>query len=374
LPYETLSYEDCLKIPYPVVQHKAIKFAKAHDYHFSVKSLNGKTETKVGFVSKIYEEEYIHQKKRIILLGLGTVGYGVYQHLTASPHLFEIVGIGVSNPEKHANISADLFTDLDELFKRDADIVIELIGGLAIAEKYITKALQKKCHVITANKLLIAEKGSELHNLAALHSVNIIYSAAVCGAVPVLEFLSQFKRHYPRDEIQSITGILNGTCNFILDEMSDGSSYKKALARATKEGFAESDPFLDISGLDTAHKLKILARLAFQKELPHLVVQGINENIKEQSTKLIAHCELKGNQLQAFVLPQAISKDHPLINIKNVDNGVLIKTIQGKTFYLRGKGAGRLPTALAVYADLLAIYLDTHCELKNNALRQKVAI
>lgn len=373
LSYQTLSYEDCLKIPYPVVQHKAVKFAEANAFHFRVKSLVSKTETMVGLPSQLHREKKIPQKKKVILLGLGTVGYGVYQHLKSAQHLFEIVGIGVKNPEKYPEISADVVSNLDELLDREADIVIELIGGLDIAEKYITKALQKKCHVVTANKLLIAEKGVELHKIAKLHSVHLLYSAAVCGSVPVLEFLNNLNEQYPEDAILSITGILNGTCNFILDEISKGKSFQKALQIARDEGYAEANPYLDLSGEDSGHKLKIIVRSAFQEELPNFVVQGIHDQIKEASTKLIAHCERKGTQLHAFILPQVISRDHPLAGIQGVDNGIVIKTVLGKTFQLQGKGAGRLPTAESVYADLLTILQDLP-ENKVNALQRKVAI
>jgi homoserine dehydrogenase len=294
-------------------------------------------------------------------LGLGTVGLGVYQHLKSAPHLFEVVGVGVRHPDKYQGlVPNDLITDqIDALLKRDCDLVVELIGGLQDAEKYVVQSLLQKRHVITANKLLIAEKGEALQQLAHTNSVQLLYSAAVGGSIPILEQISHFVSSHPNDSIQSITGILNGTCNYILDEISKGKSFHEALINAQKAGFAEADPSFDISGKDTAHKLKIIARFAFGEDLKDFPIEGIYEEISKASAKLIAHCEKRSDGLHAWVLPQSISKDHPLSHVRGVDNGVVIQTRLGKTLQLKGKGAGGLPTAESVYADLLSIILET---------------
>ncbi len=362
--YKTLTFQDCLKIAYPVVQHKALKFAADKNFNFYVKSLGSQDGTLIGSAfSSFYQKNNPNKKLKIILLGLGTVGLGVYQHLRAANELFEIVGVGVKNPAKYTGIVPleILSTQPIELLQKECDVVIELIGGLSVANVLITEALKQGRHVITANKLLIAEHGVSLTNLAKTHGVKLLYSAAVAGSVPILEVLKQM------NNIKSITGILNGTCNFILDKMKQGETCFDAIRAAQLAGFAESDPTLDIEGHDAAHKLKILSRLAFGEVPQKLFIEGIThispESIKieekrHHTIKLLAECRLTGDSLEASVTSKAIPYSHPLANISAADNSILIETISGETIQLSGKGAGRWPTAESVFADLFDLLLQ----------------
>lgn len=363
--YQTLSYTDCLKIPYPVVQHKALQFAQEKNFAFVVKALGSSQGTYIGNVTALAEKQNTNRKLKIILLGLGTVGFGVYRNLLASSDRFEIVGIGIKNPVKHAHHeipSQIISNNIDEILSRECDVVVELIGEPALSQQLIIDALRKRRHVVTANKCLIAEKGAYLSELAAEQGVKLFYSAAVAGAVPVLETVAALKKINDKQVIKSITGILNGTCNFILDKVSQGETFVAAIKLAQTAGFAEADPSLDINGLDAAQKLTIISRWAFNQKLEKLDVCGI-EHLDEktvqtaakndQVVKLVAHCTWDQHGVQASVKPVFLPRMHRLASVSGENNCILIQTLQDEIIELHGKGAGRWPTAEAVYADLL---------------------
>ena len=369
--YKTLHYDECLQVAYPVVQYKAVKFAQNHGFAFKVKALGSHEGTWVGnFHTATYPPRMITapKKLKILLLGLGNVGYGVYQHLIAAQESIEIVGIGVKNLAKHqqSSLQAFLSTDLSELIKRDYDIVIELIGGTTLAYDLILAALRKKRHVITANKHLLAEKGQFLQQVAAENGSLLLYSAAVGGAVPVLETIAQLKQQDQNqsDPITSVTGILNGTCNFILEKMTAGLSLADSIALAQAAGFAESDPSFDIDGIDIAHKLILIARQAFAKEIDDLQIEGLSQlsekmleklSDKNKVLKLIAHCHAEQDKIKGIIKPIFLRAEHDFSQINGANNCVLIQKKSGQSIWLSGKGAGRFPTAQAVFADLLDI-------------------
>lgn len=384
--YKTISYQDCLDIPYPVIQHKALAFAQKEKINITVKALASKQGTLISEKkSALYEKQIHHRRKlKVILLGLGTVGYGTYCHLIKANHLFDVVGILVKNRMKHQHhpISKELLSDnIEELLKRECDVVVELIGELESSTYCITKAIQQKCHVVTANKLLLATKGLQLHALAKKNNVTLRYSAAVAGSIPILEIITHIKKGKPPQYIKSVTGILNGTSNFILEKMHQGETLERAIHLAQSAGYAESDPTFDISGQDAAHKLTIISRLAFLRKPNHLSIQGIealsSEIIREQSpniTKLIATCSFEEDNLIASVKPIAILPSHPFASVTGAENCILIKTMDDKQIQLRGKGAGRWPTSEAVFADLLDIVLEmdtsfSHIETDQPPLR-----
>jgi homoserine dehydrogenase len=373
LPYRTITYADCLRIPYPVIQHKAIKFARTKHYTFTVKSLSSTQGTRVGAEKSLLGQTRRTHRFKVILFGLGTVGLGVYHYLLDNTDLFEIVGIGVKDLSKHRylQISEAIISDnLQEIITRDCDVIIELIGGIEASEQLVTQALLQKRHVITANKALIAAKGQYLSHLAVCYNAKLLYSATVAGSIPILEILRLFNTANVRSKIQSITGILNGTSNFILDKIREGQSLIEAIKSAQKAGFSEADPSLDLNGTDAAQKLQILARHAFNQELSNITVEGI-QNIKEDFVRrddqknivrLVACCELKNGALEASVKPNVLADSHPLAHVVDANNCILIQTVIGEVITLHGKGAGRWPTAEAVYADLLHLVLNCQAE------------
>lgn len=249
------------------------------------------------------------------------------------------------------------------------DAVVELIGGLADAKKIIVEALQKGLHVVTANKALLAEEGIELLSLAAAQKKTLRYEASVAGAIPII---STLKESLSGNRISSLTGILNGTSNYILSSMTtDNLSFSRALSRAQELGYAEADPSLDIDGIDAAHKLVILIRLAFGVDYPlsELSVEGIRSlsSMDIRLTrefgyriKLIGQVrDVSDNEkrprLAAGVFPALAHHTLLMARTGGAYNAIHLNANASGPLFFHGRGAGSLPTAGAVLADLIAV-------------------
>ncbi len=377
--FECITFDDCLKTSYEVIQHKAVKFAQNKNFQFIVKSLTHINQTLVGEEASLLATSVQQPPRRlkVVLLGLGTVGLGVYKHLAANKQLFDVVGVVVKNIAKHQHHDAPpgLVSDnLNEIMLRECDVVIELIGGVERPAQLITLALQHKRHVVTANKALIAAHGLDLSQLADENNVRLYYSAAVAGAVPILEILKSIQHQNPQVAIQSVTGILNGTCNFVLEKIKEGKTFSDAISVAQSHGFAEADPSFDIEGLDAAQKATIISRFAFGRDPDTIAVQGIQDvcekNLRAQHSlgnniKLVASCVLNNGKIHADIRPIALHFEHPLAGVPGANNAILIETLDDQVIHLHGKGAGRWPTAEAVFADLLDLSFSHQANLLN---------
>lgn len=271
--------------------------------------------------------------------------------------------------------------NMDDLLKdEDIDIVVELMGGLNEAFTLIDSSLRSGKHVVTANKALLAEKGNELFALANEKKLGLYYEASVAGGIPIVQTL---KDSLAGNKIKSITGILNGTANFILSEMtSKGVDFSNALNGAQENGYAEADPTLDIEGVDAAHKLTILIRLAHGADYPlgTLQVQGISQ-VKASDIslagefgyvlKLIAQVKEKSDHLQAGIFPALLSRDHILAKVDGPFNSILLEGNAVGPIMLYGQGAGDLPTGSAVLADIMALAKDNSVA-DSTGFREKV--
>ena len=315
---------------------------------------------------------------KIGLLGLGTVGTGtvaiLQDPLGRSPLLkeIEIYRVGVRSLEKTRGVDLPtgvLTTDLDSIVSDpDIDIIVELMGGLEPARSLILKAIANKKHVVTANKAVIARYGHEIYSAANEARVYVLLEAAVGGGIPIIKPL---KQSLGANRIQSIMGIVNGTTNYILTQMTtEGADFGEVLAEAQKLGYAEADPSADVDGYDAADKIAILASLGFGGRVKRedVYCEGIRQVSAVDITyadklgfviKLLAIAEgLQGEaseNLQLRVHPTLVPKDHPLANINGVYNGILVEAdpLGQVMFYGRGAGAG--PTASAVVSDVLNI-------------------
>lgn len=362
--FERASYETTLKLGGELVQPKAVHFAKANRQSFELTSIGSTAETTVGnFEDKFDSDRPKQRPLRIALLGCGTVGGGVYQRLSALPELFEIVGVVNLDPNKAIVGGIDekhLQRDAKHLIEQDCDVVLELIGGIVPAKAYIEHALRLGRHVVTANKAVVAEFGDELRSLAHNRGVTIRYSAAVGGAMPALEAVAAaLAESKPR----SVSGIINGTCNFVIDQLAAGLDFEAAVKLAQQEGFAEADPTMDIDGIDAAQKLILLVREAFSVNLSlnDIDCEGISrlnptfvDRAKQngQTYRLIAECTQNENGLSVSVKPQTVSNNHPFAQTKGADNCLIIEDKSGDTRIVRGRGAGRYATTEAVVGDL----------------------
>ena len=358
------SYETALRLGSQLVQKKALRFAANKKLRFTISSAGAQSQTEVGpFVDRLEGNAFSSPPLRVTLLGCGTVGGGVYQRLAELPHLFEVVGVG-SRTSKRAlatGVPAHLATtDIDELLERECDVVVELIGGIEYAKSLATTTLTSHRHFVTANKALLAVAGDRLCSLASDCDVTVSYSAAVGGALPALETVARLRRFGP---IKSISGVLNGTTNFVLDRIVEGVSFKEAIAEAQQSGYAEANASFDLDGTDAAQKLVLLARKAFGKQITFTEIQrsGICEADVELvrdahrrgcAVRLVAKCSASPDELTASVKLTELQPGHPLARVTGVENGLIIEPKHGEPVGIYGAGAGRWPTTEAVMADL----------------------
>ena len=314
---------------------------------------------------------------KIALLGLGTVGCGVVKILQSHGAemseragcrltLGRVADAHLTRPGEGLDLTAlPLTTDANQAIDDPSvRIVIELIGGLEPARTFILKALQAGKHVVTANKALLAHHGDELFHEARRSRVMLGFEAAVAGGIPLIRAV---KDGLPANRILSAFGIVNGTCNYILSKMTDeGRDFGEVLKEAQAHGYAEADPTLDIEGLDSAHKLQILATLAFRTavDLKDIYTEGITA-ISQQDVvnagelgyriKLLAIAKASEGALEVRVHPTMIPASSPLAAVSGVFNAVFMSGDNVGNLMFYGRGAGQLPTASAVWSDALEI-------------------
>jgi homoserine dehydrogenase len=313
---------------------------------------------------------------KVALLGGGTVGASVAALLTdPSGDLaarigrpLELTGVAVRDVNRaRPGISPELLTtDTAALAASGADIVIELIGGIEPAKSLIISAINAGSSVITANKALLAAHGSELHKLAEAKGVDLLYEAAVAGAIPLLRPL---RESLAGDKVLRVMGIVNGTTNFILTKMFDlGADYSTVLAEAQALGYAEADPTADVEGFDSAAKAAILAGLAFHTDVTadDVYREGMTKvsaadicAAKELGhvIKLLAIAELSDDEQGVIVRvhPAMIPATHPLASVRDAFNAVFVEAQAAGQMMFYGRGAGGDPTASSVVGDVVAV-------------------
>lgn len=320
------------------------------------------------------------KKVRIGLAGLGVVGRGVYEILKKDAKLIaeksknqlELVAVSSRTKKNFITEPEIRFYEkaIDLAFDPEINVVVEVIGGTSVAKDLCEACLQNGKKYVTANKALIAECGFDLAKLAEEKNTYLAYEAAVAGAIPIIK---SFKEGLAANEIEEFYAILNGTCNFILTKMQqDGLDFDVALKQAQELGFAELDPAFDIKGIDTAHKLTILAAIASvsKPEFSQLFIEGIDEITKEDISladelgykiKLLAiYKKLANGQSQQTVYPALVKKDGKIAMASGSYNAILTKASNADVNFVIGGGAGSLPTASAVVADLVDIANDRY--------------
>ena len=313
---------------------------------------------------------------KVGLIGFGTVGSGVVKILQKNSKLIEkrmgakivlkrIADIDVKTDRGVKLRPGILTTKADDVIKDpEIDIVMELIGGIEPAKTFILKAIQNGKHIITANKALLALHGDEIFRAAQHSGVDVNFEASVGGGIPLIRSI---KEGLVANRIHSIFGILNGTSNYILSKMTDeGRSFKEVLKEAQEKGYAEADPTYDIEGIDAAHKLAILIRLAFGTSIQfkEIFIGGISEITPLDiqfgrefgyRIKLLAITKTDQGKIEARVHPTLIPEGHLLSTVEGVFNAIFIKgdAIGPTLFY--GQGAGQMPTGSAVVSDLVEL-------------------
>ncbi|WP_127587975.1 homoserine dehydrogenase [Paenibacillus koleovorans] len=313
---------------------------------------------------------------KVGLLGMGTVGTGVIrivegyqedlQKQVGSPIQIEKVLVQDRSKARRYSIDPNKLTEnaWDIIDSPDIDVVVEVMGGIETTKQYILAALERGKHIVTANKDLMALHGTEILAKANEKGCDVFYEASVAGGIPIIRTLIE---GFSSDRITKIMGIVNGTTNYILTKMSqEGASYGDVLKEAQQLGYAESDPTSDVEGLDAARKMAILSTLGFHAnvELSDVGVKGISQVSKEDivygqrlgyEIKLLGIAERQDDLIAVSVQPTMVKKSHPLASVNGVFNAVYVHgEAVGETMFY-GPGAGEMPTATSVVADLVAV-------------------
>lgn len=302
------------------------------------------------------------------LFGFGVVGEGLYKVLSQTQSLnANIKKVCIKHPDKKRSAPQELFTVYPEILLSDSSInvIVELIDDADAAFDITKKALKAGKAVVSANKKMIAEHLPELLQLQQEYKTPLLYEAACCASIPVIRNLEEY---YDNDLLQSISGIVNGSTNYILTKVFENKvSFHDALLEAQYEGFAESNPALDVEGVDAVNKLSIILAHAYgivaaPTQLTYSGIQNLDPydavyaREKGYEIKLVAQAKkLPGNKVAAFVLPQFVKKDSLLHRVKNEYNGVVIESGLAEEQFFYGKGAGSFPTASAVLSDISAL-------------------
>lgn len=321
--------------------------------------------------------------KKVALLGMGTVGSGVYEILQKQHDhmpdkigcMLEVTKVLVRNKAKYADrFAPEVLTDQwqDVISDDSIDIVVEVMGGIEPARTYIKEALEKGKHVVTANKDLMATHGHELLEEARKHGCDLLFEAAVAGGVPIIR---PMKQCLLGNDITEVMGIINGTTNFILTKMSEeGMDFEEALKLAQDLGYAEADPTADVEGHDAGRKLAIMASIAFHSPVTFqdVYTEGISKITAKDiryahelgyEIKLLGIAKRTPEGIEVRVHPTMIPNEHPLATIKDSFNAVFLHgdAVDDVMFY--GRGAGSLPTGSAVVGDLMDIArnMQYHC-------------
>ncbi|WP_438434370.1 homoserine dehydrogenase [Gorillibacterium sp. sgz500922] len=326
---------------------------------------------------------------KVGLLGLGTVGTGVVRIVEGHQEdLVRQIGTGVEisrilvndvtknrtiaiRPEQLTENVEDILTD------PEIDVIVEVMGGLDPTKDYVMRALANGKHIVTANKDLMALCGTEILAQAQAYKRDILYEASVAGGIPIIRTLTE---GFSSDRILKIMGIVNGTTNYILSKMSrEGAVYAEALREAQELGYAEADPTSDVEGLDAARKMTILSRLGFHVnvELADVSVRGISRVTREDiaygktlgyEVKLLGIAERTEEGVSVSVEPTMVRLSHPLASVSGVFNAVYVfgESVGETMFY--GPGAGELPTATSIVADLVAVAKNLRLDVNGGQL------
>ena len=307
---------------------------------------------------------------KIGICGWGNVATGLYktikdnnEQITSNASLnidITVIGARRDNPKCDPG-SVKIERDIFDVINYDIDVVVELIGGIDTARELILTAIKNKKHVVTANKAVIFNHGDEIFKEAHNNGVRVLYESSVCAGTPAIKILSE---ELAANKITKISGMLNGTSNFILSNMEEGADFASTLALAQQKGYAEPDPTFDIEGMDAAHKIGILSSLAFRTSLPpnNFYIEGISsiENIDFKyaselgfTIKHLAIAKQNKESVELRAHPVLIEKIQNLANLKSVRNGIEIETDLVGILHVAGSGAGQESTASGIISDLV---------------------
>jgi homoserine dehydrogenase len=365
--FVSLHYADAKRVAGPLIQPKAVTFLQERGTRAEVAALWRSYESTVyGGRTELSWSAAALPPLKVLLLGLGTVGYGVYQRLKANRGHFEVLGCLVRNPAKYRVLQFPdtlLHTDSKDVLAFTPDIIVDALPGIEPSRHLVQHFLQAGAHVVSANKALIAEHGTPLAVLAQEHRATLRYSAAVGGGTPMLETVD---RAAARGTITKVTAVLNGTCNVVLDACAAGATLAEAIADAQTQGFAEADASEDLSGRDAARKLRILSRHAWGVEPDMIDVQVLDEGVAKRAKaaaengrrlRQIANATRDAGRVHAQVTFEVVKEGGLFGRLSREWNALEIQGIGG-VHTVTGRGAGRWPTTEAIMGDLFDLHGD----------------
>lgn len=318
------------------------------------------------------------KKLTIGMFGFGVVGQGLYDIIKTKNLNLEIKKFVIKNADKERSLPAELFTTDPDVILNDSEIntVVELIDDADAAFEITKRALSSGKNVVSANKKMIATHLLELTELQNKYGTSLLYEGAVCGSIPIIRNLEEY---YDNELLHSVSGIFNGSSNYILSKIfNENQSYDAALKKAQELGFAETDPILDVGGFDPKYKLTIVASHAYGLFInPETILNlGIDKlgdadiryaREKNLKIKLVPLAkEISNQEVVLYVLPKFVSKESMLFNVENENNGVLVKAAFADEQFFYGKGAGGHPTGSAVLSDITALRYDYRYEYKKH--------
>lgn len=369
--FDRLDYAAALNASQGLIQDKAIHAAEAAGVELEIAAMGAAEASRIMPGPAVIGSPRGNRRKRIALLGCGAVGSGVLDHVERRRDLFALNPVLVRHPEIRAGDDRASFTaEAAEALSEAPEILVEMMGGADEPASLMADALEAGIDVVTANKAAVAKHFDRLHAAAGRGGARFAYSAAVGGGVPMIETVRRMRE----DGVAAVEGVMNGTANFILSKLGEGEAFDDALAEAQRLGFAEADPSADVDGHDAADKLSILIREAFNVALPpdRIAKMSLAEITPEMCAaaaadgkvyKQIARARrVSADAVDAEVTIEPVSLSHPFAGARNEQNRALITDSHGRIHAIYGKGAGRWPTAAAVFADIMDIQRANACD------------
>jgi len=357
--YEQISWEDATRVAGPLIAPRALGFARAQEVPFRVGTPGLPSYTRVGAKTGEMMPAPMPKKLRVAMMGLGSVGGGVFRRIAAHPEQFELAKVMVRSPDKYIDQGYKpeiLATDFDDLLAAKPDVFIDVSGGIEPALGRCKAMIERGVHVVSANKQAIAAGGQALLNFAAENKAQLRFSSAAGGGMPVLEMCQR-----EAGRITRVRALLNGTTNYMLDEIGKGRSYVEALKDAQEKGFAEADPTSDVSGDDAGAKIRLIAMLAFGEaielsDIPMDTIEDFNPEAPAKGAwKRISKLWKDQNGFSSALELKDLSNNNFLAQADGEEAHAIFNFDDGDQYRIRGKGAGRWPTTESVMADLFDV-------------------
>jgi homoserine dehydrogenase len=363
-PYEALAWDEALKIAFPVVQNKAMRYAADHGMTVEVAALAKGYETTLGGPTAFRRTPVPGRPIRIAVMGAGGVGSRFLERCQEWSDLIEVDRILVRDASRRRDhpMAAKFTSDARNFVRPDVDVFVDIGTGVSPSAELLEGFLKAGVSVTSANKQAVAAAGDKLRAAARASGAMLTYSASVGGGAPIIEAL---RRAVMSHKITGFCGVLNGTSNFVIDQVESGKSFDAAMDEARRLGFAEPDSTADLDGTDVGAKLKLLREIAFPGEAPkHIEVGQITEESlvipKGKGLRYVARCYRTDHGLEASMKLEVLDADHYLVGARGEQNRAIIELEDSggsgaETWYVTGKGAGAWPTSESLLADVLQI-------------------